>query len=410
MEGLFPCRAFVDFGPNSLGPGSEPAPLESIAAGRSAILRARLREQCPRRPGVYGMLTDKQELIYIGKAKSLRARLLSYFRPKSRDPKAGRILKHTSTIVWEYAASEFAALLRELELIRRWRPGFNVQGQPGRRQPAYVCLGRPPAPQAFLARFPPAGVLASFGPVRAGWRVREAVRRLNDWFKLRDCPQAQEMVFADQQELFPIDRAAGCLRYEIGTCLGPCLGVCARRDYMAQVRAAQRFLNGKDLSPLEVLERQMKAAAAALAFEQAAAVRDKLDSLRWLYERLGDLRRARDRQSFVYPVQGYDGEDIWYLVRAGRVMAALPAPKDAAELRLRKRVIRKTYQKKMVSAETATVDEIDGVLLVAAWFRRHPLEQDHVILPDEALAMSSPRGTATAACVKEGLPLHHRSA
>ena len=75
-----------------------------------------------------------------------------------------------------------------------------------------------------------------------------------------------------------------------------------------------------------------------------------------------------------------------------------------------KRVIRKTYQKKMVSAETATVDEIDSVLLVAAWFRRHPQEQHRVILPDEALAMSSPRGTATAACVKEGLPLHHRSA
>jgi excinuclease ABC subunit C len=410
MEGLFPCRAFIDFGPNSLGFGNEPALLESVTASRSATLRARLRERCPRRPGVYGMLTDKQELVYIGKAKSLRARLLSYFRPRSRDPKAGRIIKHISTIVWEHAPSEFAALLRELGLIRRWRPRFNVQGQPGRRQPVYVCLGRPPAPQAFLARFPPAGVLASFGPVRAGWRVREAVRRVNDWFKLRDCPGPQEMVFADQQELFPIDRAAGCLRYEIGTCLGPCLGVCARPDYMAQVRAAQRFLSGKDHSPLQALEQQMTAAAAALAFERAAAVRDKLDSLRWLSERLGDLRRARDRQSFVYPVQGYDGEDTWYLVRAGRVLAALRAPKDAAELRLCKGVIRKTYQERMVSAETATVDEIDSVLLVAAWFRRHPQEQDRVLLPDEALAMSWPGCTATSCSVRAGSPLHHRSA
>jgi excinuclease ABC subunit C len=133
------------------------------------------------------MLDGDGLLVYVGKAKHLRGRLFSYFRPRSRDPKAGRIVRIARTIVWEYQPSEFAALLRELELIQRWQPRLNIHGQPLRRLRTYICLGRKPAPYAFLARRPPAGALASFGPVPAGRKAREAVRWINDWFGLRDC-------------------------------------------------------------------------------------------------------------------------------------------------------------------------------------------------------------------------------
>jgi excinuclease ABC subunit C len=136
------------------------------------------------------MVDATGELVYVGKAKCLRARLLSYFRTNSRDPKAGRILEAARQIVWEVGASEFGALLRELELIRRWQPRFNVQGQPARRRRGYVCVGRRPAPYVFFAARPPRTALAVFGPVPAGTTAREAVRRVNDWFRLRDCPQA----------------------------------------------------------------------------------------------------------------------------------------------------------------------------------------------------------------------------
>src|SRR5262249_59028771 len=120
----------------------------------------------------------------------------------------------------------------------------------------------------------PAGAVACFGPIFAGHQAREAVRRLNDWFRLRDCPQAQEMIFADQGELFPVLRAAGCLRYEIGTCSGPCAGVCTSSAYGDQVRAARAFLNGSDDSVLVQLEQDMTAASGAQEFERAAALRD----------------------------------------------------------------------------------------------------------------------------------------
>src|SRR5260370_6816954 len=186
------------FGSCALSAGPQSPKLHIVNGRRSSQLRSEIRRLCPRKPGVYGMLDGQGELIYIGKAKSLRGRLLSYLRHKSRDPKAARILRHTGSIAWEINPNEFAALHRELELIRRWRPRLNVQGQPQRRRFTFVCLGRPPAPYLFLARRPPASTLACFGPIPLGLRAREAVRRLNDWFQLRDCPQVQQMVFAHQ--------------------------------------------------------------------------------------------------------------------------------------------------------------------------------------------------------------------
>src|SRR5205085_1670333 len=118
---MFSCRAFTSFGPHRLA-GDIELPHFRVSGRRPAEFRKRLREQCPRRPGVYGMLDAHGELLYVGKAKNLRARLLSYFRPHSRARKSFRVAVRTRGIVWEPAADEFAALLRELELIQRFRP------------------------------------------------------------------------------------------------------------------------------------------------------------------------------------------------------------------------------------------------------------------------------------------------
>jgi excinuclease ABC subunit C len=387
VDGLFSRPAFTGFGPDGLSPSTAPPVLQQIRGSRPAALRRRLRVVCLRRPGVYGMVDAHGELIYVGKAKCLRARLLSYFRPRSRDPKAGRIVEQTRRVVWEEAPNEFAALLRELELIRRWRPRLNVQGQPGRRRRAYVCLGRSPAPYAFLSPRPVGTAAFCFGPVSGGRRAREAVRRLNNWFGLRDCPKAVAMVFADQGELFPVARAAGCLRLEIGTCLGPCAAACSRAAYRDRVRAARAFLAGSDDSPLAELERAMVAASAALQFERAAALRDRLEPLRWLRHQLDHLRAARDEHSFVYPVVGADGQCLWYLLHHGRVAGVLPVPGNAASRRATAAALAEIYQGGAARGRLLALDEVDVVLLVAGWFRRHPQERTGVLTPAAALAL-----------------------
>src|SRR5262245_39936969 len=118
VETLFTGCPFTDFGPFGLAPDPTPPRLSIVVGPRSASLKARVREACPKRPGVYGMIDAHGELIYVGKAKSLRGRLLSYFRSGSRDARSARIIKHTCAVAWEVGQRELAAIHRELELIR----------------------------------------------------------------------------------------------------------------------------------------------------------------------------------------------------------------------------------------------------------------------------------------------------
>jgi excinuclease ABC subunit C len=381
VERLF--SSLFDFGPNRLDP--EGAAVQQVFGKRAGCLRRAVREIGPCKPGVYGMLDEHGALIYVGKAKQLRARLLSYFRARSRDPKAGRILRHARSIVWEVSPCEFGALHRELELIRRWRPRFNVQGQPHGRQFIFVCLGRGAAPYAFLTRRPGRTALACFGPIPGGLRAAEGVRRVNDCFQLRDCPQAQDMIFADQAHLFPVQAGAGCLRYEIGTCLGPCLAACSQRGYAARVRQARAFLEGADQKPLHALEQQMQTAAAAEQFERAAALRDRFTALHWLSEQLAATRRAQTDGAFVYPVKTHDGSSIWYLIRGGRTLEVLREPGCPRTRRLAAKRLQEVYRRGVPGEESLSFAHCAGVLLIAAWFRRHPGERARARKPADVI-------------------------
>ncbi|MCG8649994.1 MAG: GIY-YIG nuclease family protein, partial [Pirellulales bacterium] len=270
MDALWREQPVFGFGVDPLNP--HPArPIEAVGERSIDQLRRRIVQSCPRVPGVYGMLDRKGQLIYVGKSKSLRSRLLSYFAASNAAEKGARIIENTRAIQWETQPSEFASLVREQQLIRQFAPRWNVQGVPQRQRPVYLCLGRGPAASFFLAPTPPPHCIAVEGPFHGAGRMRQAVEALNKVFKLRDCSQQQVIRFAEQLPLFELEYRPGCLRLEVGTCTGPCAAACTRQAYDRQVNAAHSFLDGFNDEPLSVVRDQMDKAVDDRQYELAGS-------------------------------------------------------------------------------------------------------------------------------------------
>lgn len=209
-------------------------------------LKAKVQAEAANRPGVYVMRSAEGEILYVGKSKRLRARLLSYFRVSYPEHKGARIVREASEIDWSYTPSEFAALLEELRQIKRFRPRFNVAMKRDDRNYVFVKLTRAKAPRFAVVRSAGADERATYyGPFVGAARLREAVRELSDALGLRDCAHDGRMGYSDQSELFvPMARTPGCLRYEIGKCLGPCIAAVREDEYRGRVAQARNFLDG----------------------------------------------------------------------------------------------------------------------------------------------------------------------
>ncbi|MEP6906290.1 MAG: GIY-YIG nuclease family protein, partial [Gemmatimonadales bacterium] len=211
-----------------------------------ADMRAIVKADAADRPGIYRMLSSTGEVVYVGKSKQIRTRLLSYFRCAYPEDKGARIIREADAIDWEYSPSEFAALLQELRLIKRFRPRLNVKMKRDGTHYAFIKITRGAAPKLSVVRGPSADdASVYYGPFVGAQRIEEALRELSDVLMLRDCKSDMKMHFSDQQELFQLGaRTPGCIRYEIGKCLGPCVAGCSAAQYDERVTLARAFLDG----------------------------------------------------------------------------------------------------------------------------------------------------------------------
>jgi excinuclease ABC subunit C len=340
-----------------------------------AEMRAHVRASAKDRPGVYRWLSSDGEIVYVGKSKKLRTRLLSYFRCGSEE-KGARIVREAVRIEWEYTPSEFAALLEELRLIKRYRPRLNVAMKRDARHFAFIKLTRGTAPKLLVVRGAGADdAQIYYGPFHGAQRVGEAVRELNDALGLRDCRLDQPMHFADQPELFQIfPRTPGCIRHEIRKCLGPCVGGCTAQEYDERVRLVRSFLDGADDGPMETLRADMQAASDLMDFERAASLRDKLHRLEDLREQFIKFRFAVETLSFIYRVPGHDGDDRLYLIRRGRVRGEFEIPRSEQDRIRLIEMVEQVFNAVERDSSQVPSHEIDELLLLSSWFRRFPAE------------------------------------
>ncbi len=235
-------------------------------AGRDVITA--FARHAPSAPGVYRMAGAGGEVLYVGKAKNLKKRILSYARPTGHVTRIARMVAITNSIEFVTTATETEALLLEANLIKRLRPRFNVLLRDDKSFPYILITGGPLPAQIIKHRGARNRGGDYFGPFAAVNAVNRTITALERAFLVRSCSDA---VFES--------RTRPCLLHQIKRCAAPCTGEIARPDYDELVREAKAFLSGESGAVKDMLAREMDQAAAALDFERAAVLRDRLAAL-----------------------------------------------------------------------------------------------------------------------------------
>lgn len=347
-------------------------------------LREHVRSGAENRPGVYRWLGSGGRILYVGKSVRVRSRLLSYFRKE--EGKTARLVAEAEAVSWDYTPNEFAALFREMRLIRVWQPEYNVQHKRDRRY-GFIKVTREPAPRLIPVTRTHRDGARYYGPFgQTAWLAR-AVHDLSLATGLRDCNGDTPIHFGDQLEMFSGGRTPRCIRVETGTCPGPCAGRCTSAEYDRGVRLARAFLEARSRAPLDQLERSIGEAAARLRFEYAATMRDRMETLEKLWNHLSGFRGRIDHLNLVYPVSGFGGEDRIYLIRRGRLHGELPWPKsDEARLQANS-VVEEAFRPAPADRDGALeADAAAEVLMTVAWFNKRPRERKRAVAPDRWLA------------------------
>jgi excinuclease ABC subunit C len=359
-----------------------------ISAGRNGVprlshsaLREFVRTYAENRPGVYQMLGENGHPLYVGKSVHVRSRLLSYFTAAPAE-KASKLIREAVHIRWEYVPNEFAALVREMKLIQRWRPRFNVQHK-RRRAYVFVKITAEHAPRLIPVTRVIADGSTYFGPFPAVGAVAQIVRELAHAIGLRDCPSTTPVFFGDQLEIFSGGRVPLCMRADLGSCLAPCCGRTTSEDYLAKVRTTRRFLEGKSDAPLRALEAHMEDASGRMDFEYAALLRDRLERLGGFRKQLAAFRGRVESLSFVYRVPGFNGDDRIYLIRRGRIRRELHLPTTGAQRIRAGEAVERVFSSSEKGLVALRPLEAAEILLVARWFKLNTKELKRTTTPKE---------------------------
>lgn len=284
------------------------APAEGDGEPRGAELIRRQLVTLPNEPGVYRMLDEKGQLLYVGKAASLKKRVAAYTQPAKLSARLQRMVALTRALEVVTTASEVEALLLEANLIKRWRPAFNIVLRDDKSFP-YIALRRDHAfPRLHKHRGAKRPGSEYFGPFASAGAVNETLNALLRAFPLRSC---KDTVFES--------RSRPCLLYQIKRCTAPCVGRISPEDYAKLVEEVREFLTGRSHDVQERLKVEMTAAADRLDFETAAIYRERLKALAHIQSRQGiNTDAVADADVIALAIQGAQACIQVFFYRDGR--------------------------------------------------------------------------------------------
>jgi excinuclease ABC subunit C len=238
----------------------------ALKAGIEVI--AEFARHLPNKPGVYRMFDRAGEVLYVGKAKSLKNRVSAYARGMAHTNAVARMIAETANMEFVTTGTETEALLLESNLIKQLRPRYNVLLRDDKSFPYIFLSGDHPAPQIAKHRGSRQRKGDYFGPFASVWAVERTIDALQKAFLLRSCSDS-----------YYENRTRPCLLFQIKRCSGPCTGEISHTDYQALADQARDFLSGRSSAVKQLLSERMQAAAEELEFEKAARYRDRLAAL-----------------------------------------------------------------------------------------------------------------------------------
>ncbi len=277
-------------------------------------------------PGVYRMLDERGEVLYVGKARNLKQRVSSYFRETQSSVKTRGLVARIRAVEITVTHTETEALILESTLIKQHKPRYNILLRDDKGYP-YIHASAGDFPRLTLHRGAKRAPGRYFGPYPNAQAARDTLNLLQKIFRLRSC-----------EDSFFQARGRPCLQYQIQRCTAPCVGLVERDSYQRQLRDAIGFLEGRSGQVIDDLVQRMETAAAALRFEEAALCRDQIAELRQIQQRQHVEGESGDLDVVACAARGGAACVQVFVFRDGRLLGnqalfpRLPEAEDASAI------------------------------------------------------------------------------
>ncbi|TDT63725.1 excinuclease ABC subunit UvrC [Fonticella tunisiensis] len=332
----------------------------------------------PDHPGVYLMKNSEGEIIYIGKAVSLKNRVRQYFQnSRNHSPKVIAMVKHIEEFEYILTDSELEALILECNLIKKHRPRYNILLKDDKHYPYIKVTLNEEYPRVMVTRKMVKDGAKYFGPYTDVSAVRETINLINQIYPIRTC--SRPLSFGTQ-----VGRP--CLNFHINRCIGPCLGTIPKEEYMKMINEIIAFLSGKHDELIRELKMKMERAAEKLDFERAAELRDQIQSIQKIQEKQKIISSALEDEDVIAFAKNEQGTAVQvFFIRGGKLLGResfyFEDIEDDDGILLSQFITQFYTDKEYVPREILLQKEINEINLIESWLSNKRGSKVHIKVP-----------------------------
>lgn len=338
-------------------------------------------ETLPDKPGCYIMKDSTGKVIYVGKAKVLKNRVRSYFHESAKeDAKTAQLVRHIHTIEWIVVGSELEALILEMNLIKKYRPHFNIRLKDDKRYPYIKLHWEMEYPKVTITRQMLKDGGHYYGPYTSAWAVHQTLDTLRRVFPYLTC----DRVITGQ------DKRA-CLYYDIKLCSGPCIGAVNKEQYRQSIAELGSFLDGESDAIVQNITRDMNEAAENLNFERAAAMRDKLRAIERVTQQQKIISVSTMNSDIIAMAREENEACVQiFFVRNGKLIGReyfiLEGTDDAEDPQIIEEFIKQFYEQAAnIPQEVILPNQVEESQIIETWLKqKHNAQKVSLELPRNA--------------------------